>query len=134
MSVFKGKYENRTILDFSDGKVSKNSIKQSLRKVEVRHCSESVNGYVTFFNNEIKVGMYSIRITLIGSLNDNHTKFKQYKKFFIRVIENKTVQEVNIKHDTRFCHKIWATENASVKEMADLIYYCKRLNDVRIFL
>jgi hypothetical protein len=134
MSVFKSKYEARTILDFSEGKVSKNSIKQSLRRVEVRHCSENVNGYVTFFNNNIKVGMYSIRLVLYSGPKDNSTKIKQYKKFLISVIENKATQEINIKRDARFCHKTWTTENPSVEEMADLIQYCKRLNDMRGFL
>lgn len=133
MSVFKSKYEARVILDFSDGKVSKSSIKQSLNQAEVKYCTKPTNGLVTFFNNDIKVGMYSIRLSLNNNdLNYTSTKLRQYKRVSVQVTEK--LQVIDIKSDTRFSYLNYNIDNVSIQDLTDLIHHCKRLDDMRGFL
>lgn len=134
MSVFKVKHEYRKILDFSDGKVSKNSIKQSLRQVDVKYCAQNVNGYITIFDNAIKVGMYSIILKLNSDFGEENSTLKQYKKVNVLVCESRTSNEINIQNDNRFSYKSWNEEHTSVDELVDLINHCKRLDDMRVFL
>lgn len=133
MSVFKSKYELRTILDFSDGKVSKNQIKQSLKQVEVKYCTKPSHGWITFFNNDIKIGMYSIRLSLTNDdLNYTNTKIKQHKRVSVQVVEK--TEKIYIDSDPRFSYLNYNYTNVSIDDLTNLIHHCKRLNDVRAFL
>ena len=66
MTAIKARVEDRTILDFSAGKFSKNKIKQALNKCEVVCAQTADDDYNdwTLFENHIKVGMYDIIIII----------------------------------------------------------------------
>jgi hypothetical protein len=143
MSLVKAKQEARAILDFSKGKISKNSIKESLRKTEVVEvCSHEDGGYV-MIDNYIKVGMYKIHLTMNGIPTPDKTRLKDYGCFRVAIYEtnskvSKLDKHINEKHDKRFKDQYWVKLNCQgklrIKNLVDVIIFTNRLDKLRMFL
>jgi hypothetical protein len=144
MSLVKGKQEFRTILDFSEGKLSKNKVKNALRKVEVRELVRLENSNtLCLVENDIRVGMYQIRLSF-SSFDSTHTrsKLREYGGFRVNIYERNrkgnTIQYINLSRDKRFHHQKWAKLNHDyairIKNLVDIIVYVSRLNQLKMFL
>lgn len=138
MSTKKGKQEIRTILDFSQGKISKNSVRKALRQVVVEDVLDSETD-VKLIYNVIKVGPYKIHLRF-PFLSETNKKLKEYGKFKIVVSEmNRDVESaINLSSDRRFKTQYWISHNENfqmlMKTLADVIVYCGRLNRLKSFL
>ena len=86
MSIARGKFERRTILDFSQGKFSKNHIMKALRQVEVLERMETQDD-ITFIDNRIQVGMYQICIIPSSIVRGRRSKLRDYGPFTIEIME-----------------------------------------------
>jgi len=144
MSLIKGKQEFRTILDFSKGKVSKNMIKRALREAKVQEVTKLPDSEsYTFVENQIKIGMYKVRI-LFPSLSAYRDRqlLREYGGFRVAIYEvtstgkNKVLR--NIKLDSKlFKNQYWVNLNPNykirMKNLTDIIMYLKRLDNLKIF-
>jgi hypothetical protein len=136
MSVGKGKLESRTILDFSRSKISKNYIKNSLRSVKLSDFNLYENT-ITYINNEIKIGMYNIRLHFIdrAPIYQDKRPLKDCGKFNINIREAKSEEDINLSRDKRFKDQYWlGDESMKINTLTDVIMYCSRLNDLKPFL
>lgn len=144
MSLVRGRHEIRTILDFSKGKISKNSVKQALRKVEVLEIYQKEENINTFVDNYIQVGMYEIYLGLKGAPSRDRTRLKNYGCFHVAVYEKKdkkspsSLKNINLNNDGRFKNQYWVGLNSNsklrTKNLVDVIMHARRLNDLRLFL
>jgi len=145
MGLIKGKQEFRTILDFSSkDKVSKNKVKEALRKAEVREVviGEDPNHY-TFIGNDITVGMYQVRL-IFSSIEAGYSraKLKEYGGFRVAVYERSRkgnmLTNINLFNDKRFRDQYWVKLNQDyqvrMKNLVDIIVYLHRLNGLKMFL
>ncbi len=144
MSLIKGKQEFRTILDFSKGKVSKNMIKQALRNVQVQEVTKLPDSEsYTFVENQIRVGMFKIRI-LFPSLSayQDRQLLREYGGFRVGIYEvtstgkNKVLRNINLNHKL-FKDQYWVDLNQTykirMKNLVDIIMYLKRLDNLKSF-
>lgn len=139
MSIVKSKYEERTILDFSKGKYSKNYIRNSLSQADVREVASDPTR-TTFIENFIKVGMYEIQLGLRGMPTPDRTHLKDYGGFYINILEPKQTayKMIDLTRDERFKHQSWIKSNTYAKlnmvNLTDIIMYLKRLDNLKLFL
>ncbi len=139
MTAIRSHEEPRTVLDFSNGKCSKNKIRQSLRGCHLTSLEENDDYEVTLYQNEIKVGMYSIVIQLPFDL-EGPRKLKDFKDFEISIYDgaDHKTSRVNLKKDPRFRSQYWVSLNffgkLRVKHLIDIIAHCKRLDKLKAFL
>lgn len=141
MSLIKGKQEFRTILDFSKGKVSKNMIRRELRNAEVHELTQLPNtNSFTFIENDIKVGMYLIRLSFSSMDADkSRNRLREYGGFRIALYEIREKSNKNINLNSKlFKHQYWVELNKDynlrVKNLTDVIMYLKRLDNLKMFL
>jgi hypothetical protein len=139
MTAIRAHQERRLLLDFSQGKQSKNKIKQALRQcnvVSVKQVDEE-NEYIVF-TNEIKVGMYTIRLHLPFDSSKNWNKLRDYGDFEISIHDRPNAPGINLATDSRFRHQYWAPYNffgkLRIKHLIDIIAHCKRLDNLKAFL
>lgn len=138
MTLIRSKRENITILDFSSGKVSKNKIKQSLRNIRVVDVYNQDTKILTIPDNYIKVGMYNIKLILSGRyIPDKSSKhLREYGCFQVSILEAN--EPINLKKDGRFKSQYWIKLNSNnvlrLPNLTDIIYYCHRLNKLKLFL
>lgn len=132
MSLVKGKQEHRTILDVSKHKkVSKNFVRQSLRKAEVL----DTNG-LKFVLNEIKVGIYHIYLDFpeIDSFKPRH-RLREYRGVGVHICSGQ--EEILLDTDKRFCEQRWsdAAHHYAMRldDLVDAVVHCSRLNKLRVF-
>lgn len=142
MALIKGKQEFRTILDFSKEKISKNKVKHAIREAEVRELVQLKDSNThTFVENEIKIGMYSIRLffSSIDSSRDR-SRLKEYGGFRVAIYEckNNVFRNINLSTDRRFKQQYWLNLNEHysirMKNLTDIIMFIKRLDNLKIFL
>lgn len=141
MSAIKCKHECKTLLDFSDTKrVSKNLVKQSLRKAEMPSY-HSCDNELIHTDYDIIVGMYRIRLKLfLSDQNKSKTKLKDYGSFYIEVSE--PYEEpgrrkiIWTESDRRFKSQNWSCRrnNMRINDLVNAIIYCNRLNNLKAFL
>lgn len=143
MSLVKGTQETRTILDFSDGKISKNKVKTALRDAEVLEIiPEEELSRVKFIDNLIRVGMYEIMLDLYPADHmQGRNKLKQYGRFSISMYErggNDELHWIQLHSDKRFKDQYWTklneSDNLRMKNLVDIIMIVKRLNNLKMFL
>jgi hypothetical protein len=143
MTIVRGNYERKTILDFGKGKVSKNRIRQALRHTDVFE-AEKNNDHTIYYDNTIRIGMYEICIIpklKLGYRFPCGTKFKlkDYGGFSIEILErNKNyLKAIDCQKDNRFKEQKWATVaytyDVRMKHLLEMILHCSRLNNLRIF-
>lgn len=111
--------EHKTILDFSDGKVSKNHIMNKLKTADFLEFKYSDKGLRTYLNYDIKVGIYTIFVDLFHTQSCAR-KLKDYDRFNIRILEgNKEID---------------ACEDSNPSRLADAIVLCSKKNVLKAFL
>ncbi len=139
MTAIKAHQERRLILDFSGGKYSKNKIKQALRQcsvVSVKQTDER-NEYI-IFDNEIKVGMYTIKLHLPFDSSKNWNKLRDYGDFEISIHDRHTGPSIDLARDSRFRTQYWIKYNffgkLRIKHLIDIIAHCQRLDKLKAFL
>lgn len=139
MTAIRSHEEPRTVLDFSQGKSSKNKIKQALTDCTLASLVEDQDYEVTLYLNQIKVGMYSIVLQLPYDLEGTR-KLKDFKDFEISIYDSEDVRtsRINLKKDPRFKDQYWVPLNffgkLKVKHLTDVVVYCQRLDRLKAFL
>jgi hypothetical protein len=135
MTAIKITTEHKTILEFSDGKVSNNYVTSRLRSADFLEFKHHNNDSRTYISYDIKVGLYTIYVDLL------HTKacakkLKDYGTFCIRIYEGN--QQINLKRDPRFSSESWVKLNNKYKlrmpHLVEAIMFCSRLNNLKAFL
>ena len=133
MTASKTIHEYRTILDFSN-KVSKNIIKQSLQNAEVLSICPDKNS-VTYIENEIKVGMYTVHLHL-HNYETNIRNLRGHGRFSISIHQTGNTQANYL--ESKFKDQPWVKRNDKadlrIQDLINIIYYCNRLNQLKIFL
>lgn len=146
MSAIKCRREYKTLLDFSDTdkKISKNLVKQLLRKAEV--ITYKTDGdYATITSYDIIVGSYRIRLILNTIVHyggaaeiQDHKHLKEYGSFFIELHEKKcnTYTLINTGKDIRFKDQYWSNFAIDMRttDLVNAVMHCKRLNQLKAFL
>lgn len=135
MSAIKSTYERKTILDFTDKKITKNYILKSLREANIIQTYYGGRGNgLTYIDNEIGVGMYHIHLSL--NMIDGATKLREYGKFKISIKEGGKL--INLSSDSRFKSQDWVKLNQNnklkISDLINIIIYCKRLDNLKYFL
>jgi hypothetical protein len=140
MTMVRCKVEHKTILDFSKGKVTRNRIRQSLRKIEVVEKIQT-NKCLTFRENWIEIGMYRINIIPYTISAEPRRHLREYGGMAINIQEKTNSHRWIIIHpslDNRFSEQCWVALNNSymirIKHLIDIIYHCHKLNKMRAFL
>lgn len=150
MTAVKSKIEFRTVLDFpSEEPLSRNRVQTKLRAAEVTD-AELAPHSITYINNQIKVGMYTIRLVFPDSSEaidggDIRHRLNQYGAFIIRISENNPVnsgddkydflQEIDITKDRRFKCQPWAHNMLfNMGDLVNVIIHCHRLDKLKVFL
>jgi hypothetical protein len=139
MTAIRAHQERRLILDFSGSKYSKNKIKQALRRcsvISVRQTDED-NEYI-IFDNEIKVGMYTIKLLLPFDSSKNWDKLRDYGDFEISIRDKYGGPGIDLSRDVRFRSQYWTQYNffgkLRIKHLIDIIAHCQRLDNLKAFL
>ncbi len=140
MTAIRSKFESRTILDFSNGKYSKNKIKQALSQCEVVNILEGEDrDEWLIYDNQIKIGMYTITLHLPFDCPSTCSKLKDYGDFEISIYDTSSKERsINLQKDSRFRDRYWVSQNffgkLRIKHLIDAITYCKRLDKLKAFL
>jgi hypothetical protein len=137
MTLIKSSPEERTILDFSKGEISKNMIKSALRSAEVLEHIKSENSF-TWIDNYIKIGMYQISLQFYErNLVNSRRKLREYGSFDIVISERYRGDNAIIDRnkDVRFKSQYWIKNHKlRMKDLVDVIMFIKRLNNLKAFL
>jgi hypothetical protein len=142
MTMVRGKLEHKTILDFSKGKVTRNRIRQALRKTEVIEKIQTKRG-LTFRENWIEIGMYRINIIPYAVSTESRRHLREYGGMAINIQESMTPLKNHYRlipphSDDRFKDQYWTeltrTYKIRIKHLIDIIYYCHKLDKLRAFL
>ena len=143
MSVVRARFEDKMILDFSEGKVTRNRIRQSLRDVEVIEQLQ-VGSIIMLRDNFIKVGMYKINIFPNAVSTEPRAHLRDYGSLGISIYEHRTRagqpywQIIEPRKDARFKKQLWVKRTKGfrirIKHLEEIIYYCHKLNRLRAFL
>ena len=136
MTAIKITTEHKTILDFSDGKASRNSVTSKLRSADFLEYKHSEKGDArTYLNYHVKVGIYDIYVDLCHTKSCAR-KLKDYGTFCVRIWEGE--KEINLKRDSRFKSLNWVKLNDKfnmrIPHLVEAIMFCNRLNNLKIFL
>jgi len=135
MTAIKITTEHKTILEFSDGKVSRNYVTSRLRSADFLEFTHKDRDSRTYHSYDIKVGLYTIYVDLLHTTSCAK-KLKDYGTFCIRIYEGN--KEINLKRDTRFVQESWVKLNHKFKmrapHLVDAIVFCSRLDNLRAFL
>lgn len=146
MTAIKATHRRKTILDFSKGKCSKNSIKQALRHCQLNSIElvkPNGNEY-TVIINEVVVGMYTVQLHFPFDSSSKSKTLKNHGDFEMCIYhtiddENpKSSPSIDLKRDYRFQDQYWVPFNffgkLKIKHLVDIIYYCHRLDGLKAFL
>lgn len=136
MTAIRAKSVKRVILDFSTPKCSRYYIMKSLRTCEVIGIQESKERpEFTIFNNEIKVGMYTIELELPIDSSFNWHKLREYGDFQVSIYDTMLI---DLEKDIRFKEQPWVAHNffgqLRIKHLIDIIAYVHRLDKIKAFL
>lgn len=143
MTAIRAREERRTILDFSNGKYSKNKIKCLLQRCRVSSIEGRDYTDIIFIDNHIKIGMYVIQLHL-ATLDLNRLdlkapgKLKDFGGFSVSIFERAEKFSIDLRKDNRFQDQNWVSPSCygklRVKQLVDIIHYCRRLNNLRCYL
>src|SRR5574337_50905 len=132
MTAIRVHEEHQTVLDFSNGKHSKNKIKRTLGECKFRWMEED-----TLFINKIKVGMYSIELFSFEN-PPGYLKLKDCQSFDISIRESNSSKDIPLDRDPRFRNQYWVNYNSAgklrMKHLVDVIIHCQRLDRLKAVL
>jgi hypothetical protein len=136
MTAIKITTEHKTILDFSDGKVSRNHITNKVRCADFLEFTHNDKYDMrTYLSYDIKIGIYTVYVDLLHTASCAK-KLKDYGTFCVRIFEGG--KEVNLKRDVRFRTQSWAKDSNKFKmripHLVEAIMFCNRLNHLKAFL
>lgn len=141
MTAIRARQESRYILDFSNGKYSKNKIKKALGMTKVINYYEGKNeNDLIFRENKIMIGMYTVLLELSFDSSPNWEKLKEYGDFEVSVYETTgtEVKRIDLKKDSRFKNQYWVSNNffgkLRITHLVDIIAHCQRLDKLKAFL
>ena len=142
MSADRRNYQYKTILDFTNPRLSKNFITQSLRRTNfVCSISDEHTGIVTHVEPEVKVGMFKIHLVLSPTSRDSNFKnLRNYGKFYIKIYElsSRGEKEINSFRDPLFKKQYWASKNfkswLKIKDLINIIMYLNKIDKLKAFL
>lgn len=139
MTAIRSQEEPRTVLDFSNGKSSRNKIKQALDTCHLASLEEKKENEIILYLNTIKVGMYTIEIRLPYDLAGPR-KLKEFKDFEIAIYDSPDpkAKRIDLKKDSRFRGQEWISCNSfgnlKIKHLVEVVFHCKRLDKLKAFL
>lgn len=135
MTTIRTTIEHKTILDFSDSKISQNYVMNKLRTANFLEFKKSCKGTRTYLHYNIKIGIYTIFIDLFHT-QSCAKKLKDYDVFYINISEGN--KEINTTRDSRFISEPWVKINRKLRlktpGLAEAIVFCGRLNNLKAFL
>lgn len=141
MSASKIKHEFRTIIDLnhSNRNLTKHKIYKMIKEVNVVLQEQGI--YPTYIDNQINIGVYTIRLILNRNCAkcDSPNKLKDYGNFSIKIYENyKTgLLELDINKYSLFKEQNWIRKNQEdslcIKDLISAILFCNRLDRLKIF-
>lgn len=135
MTAIRTTIEHKTILDFSDSKISQNYVMNKIRAADFLEFKSSRKGVRTYINYDIKIGIYTIFVDLFHT-QSCAKKLKDYETFCIRISEGN--KEINTTKDVRFSSEAWVKNNKKLhlktSNLAEAIVFCSRLNNLKAFL
>jgi hypothetical protein len=139
MTAIKIKEEHTTILDFSTGRCSKNRVRQALQTCEMVSILEGKDiTDLTWVINDIKVGMYTVRLYLLPDSAPGYRKLKEHGDFEVIIFDTYGHDNIDLQKDGRFNNQYWVSRNffggLRVKHLVDIIVHCKRLDKLKSFL
>lgn len=135
--MIKYKTNNKTILNFSAGKISKNKLRKALSTAKFIPSIYNDSGiHISYVDNEIIIGMYKIRI--LFNWNKEGLFLRNYGGFQIRIYQGDDNQEIDLNQDLRFKSEIWNYSNnrfkLKIKHLTEIIIHCQKLNNLKAFL
>jgi hypothetical protein len=136
MTAIKINTEHKTILDFSNRKVSKNLIAQTIKNTEFLEFKyNDRRDSRTYLRYNIKVGMYQVYVDLTPT-SSCAKRLKEYGSFCIKVYSG--TKEINLKKDPRFKSQHWVNLNDQYQlkthNLVEAIMHCARLDSLKAFL
>jgi hypothetical protein len=136
MSLVKSKSEIRTILDFSQGEVSKNSIRRALRQVEITQTYKDDSNLPVMISNQIKIGIYTLVISFGGMPNYEVKSLGRCGKLHIVIYEQRGSQLdlIGMKFKNQYWSKLNLQDSLKANHLIDVILHLKRLNNLKVFL
>lgn len=142
MSAIKSKHESHVVLRFENINISKKEVTNFLNKAIVADISHNKNfNDIVFINNDILVGIYKIRLSFKSATSlFTQTKLKNRGKFKINIFEKSSEGDklILLSKDNIFKHQPWVKKNynynVSIKELADIVELCFKLNKLKLFL
>lgn len=145
MGMLKAKLEEKAVLDFSKGNVSRNYIRQALRKIKIISEIETHDSIVSALReNYIQIGMFRVYINPYAVSSNKYQHLRQLGGLNIVIYERKGERHtaywgnINEKTDKRFKEQSWVELSPNykvrIKHLVDIIYYCHKLNKLRAFL
>lgn len=141
MSAIKSRMESRVIFDFTDQALTKKSIKNILKKIEVREIdSDKDLSEVIFIENSILVGSYEIHLSFSFVSTEDRRYLKEYGRFKVFISEklSRKNRNIDLKKDGRFKNHSWVKKNAEYKlginDLTEIIELCNKLDRLKAFL
>lgn len=143
MSVLKCKHECKTLLDFTNTKrLSKNMIKNRLRKAELNSYRRDKSGAVHRITYDILVGIYLVRLGLNSDVLNEKRKLRDYGSFSITIMELTHIEILGCSgfypvsdNSNLFKSQYWFDNNQiRIKDLVNAIIYCHKLNKLKSFL
>lgn len=136
MTAIKITTEHKTILDFSNLKMSRHLVASKLRSTEFLEFKYNERKECrTYISYDIKIGIYTIYVDLCPTTSCGK-KLKDYGGFCVRIYEGN--KEVALKRDSRFKNQNWVMLSEQFRmricDLIDAIMYCGRLNNLKAFL
>lgn len=135
MTAIRIKTEPKTILDFSNTKVSRNYVINKLKTANFLEFKVNDKNLRTYLEYNIKIGIYTIFIGLLQTQSCAQ-RLKEYKRFYINIYEGN--KEIDLHKDSRFSLEPWVAINNKLGlktyHLASAIVFCNRLHNLKTFL
>jgi len=139
MTAIKVNTEHKTILDFSNIKVSHSVVMSKLKAADFLEFKSSDKGSRTYISYDIKIGIYTIFVDLLSSKSEGmQSCAKKLKDYNIHIHIYEGNKAIDLTKDNRFASEIWLSSNKKFNlkpsHLASAITFCSRLNDLKAFL
>lgn len=121
---------SKTILDFSNPKLSKNYIYNNIKKADILDYEQADFNDLVFIDNEISVGLFTIKLEFYSLDSETvRRRLRQYGKFRVKVYDKSGLTKDDI-----FSKYLTDKYNMTIKSLVDLIYLCHKITQLKCFL